>query len=69
MTDTEFLDWVENHITSFRHSMREDGNNPFDMEWIDDEGYSHKTVGENIRHCINNALKEPNGYQNNLDSE
>jgi hypothetical protein len=40
--------------------MRDEGNCPMDMEWIDSEGDSHITIGENIRHCINEAIKEQN---------
>lgn len=58
MNDTEMLDWINEHLASFRNSMRDPGNCPMEMEWIDTDGYSHKTRGENIRHCINNAVKE-----------
>lgn len=60
MTDSEMLDWIDDHLASFRHSMRDEGNMPMDMEWIDDIGESRKTRGENIRHCITNAIKEQN---------
>jgi hypothetical protein len=58
MTDSEMLDWIDDHLASFRHSMRDEGACPMDMEWIDTNGDSHITRGENIRHCINNAIKE-----------
>lgn len=58
MTDTEMLDWINEHLASFRHSMREEGSNPMEMKWIDNNGDSHITIGENIRHCITNAIKE-----------
>ncbi len=58
MDDTEMLDWINEHLASFRHSMRDEGGCPMEMEWIDSEGDSHITRGENIRHCINEAVKE-----------
>ena len=60
MTDTEMLDWINEHLASFRHSMRDEGNCPMEMEWIDSEGDSHTILGENIRHCVNEAVKVQN---------
>lgn len=58
MNDTEMLDWINEHLASFRHSMRDAGQNPMIMEWIGTDGNTYTTVGENIRHCINNSVKE-----------
>ena len=60
MKASKMLDWIDDHLASFRHSMRDEGECPMEMEWIDDIGESHKTRGENIRHCITNAIKEQN---------
>lgn len=57
MKASKMLDWVDDHLSSFRHTLRDEGDMPLDMEWIDTDGYSHITRGENIRHCITNAIK------------
>ena len=58
MNDSDMLDWINEHLSSFTHTLRDEGNEPYDMNWIDDEGEPVITRGENIRHCINNAVKE-----------
>lgn len=58
MNDTEMLDWINEHFVSLRLSLRNEDNLPYDMEWMDSEGDSHIIRGANIRHCINEAVKE-----------
>lgn len=54
--DTDFLNWIEEHLSSLRYTVRDEDNNPYDMFWIDANGESHITRGANIRNCILNAL-------------
>jgi hypothetical protein len=58
MSNAEMLDWINEHLVAFRNTMRDEGECPMELEWIDTNGDSHITRGENIRHCINNAVKE-----------
>ena len=60
MKASKMLDWIDDHLAAFRNSMRDEGACPMEMEWIDTNGDSHITRGENIRHCITNAIKEQN---------
>jgi hypothetical protein len=62
MNDTERLDWINEHMSAFRCSVRDEGNMPMDMTWISDSGASFITRGENIRHCITNAMSKTVTY-------
>jgi hypothetical protein len=57
MTDSEILNWIQEHLTNFRHTLRDEDKMPYDMEWIDDEGVAQITEGGNIRECVLRAIK------------
>jgi len=57
MNDSEILDWIQEHLASFRNTMRDEDDQPYDMEWIDDDGYTHAIQGKDIRECVVDAMK------------
>ena len=57
MTDTEMLDWIQEHLDAFRHSMRDDDQMPYEMSWIDDEGVGQVTIGNNLRDCVDHSVR------------
>ena len=56
MTDTEMLDWINENLTSIVHTMRDEDCSPYEIEWIDDKGRGQKTIGNNIRDCVDHAV-------------
>lgn len=54
MNNAKVLDWVQEHLSELRHTMRSEKE--YDMVWIDDEGYSRVTRGASLRDCVHNAL-------------
>ena len=54
MTETEMLDWIDEHLAGFRHTMRD--ALPYEMSWIDDNGIEKVTFGNNIRDCVDYAV-------------
>lgn len=57
MNDFKILNWIDSHLVSWRESLREEDNQPYDMEWIDDSGYNHITRGSSIRQCVTQAME------------
>ncbi len=57
MKDSDRLNWIQEHLVSFRESLREEDSEPYDLEWMDDSGYHHVTRGNSIRHCVNQATE------------
>lgn len=57
MTDTEMLDWLQEHLDGFTHTMRDEDQSPYQMSWIDDKGVGQVTIGNNLRDCVDHAVR------------
>ena len=52
--DTMFVNWMTDHLSTFRHTMRD--SMPYDMVWIDDNGAYYLTMGCTLRDCVVKAI-------------
>ena len=55
MTDTDMLDWIQEHLDGFRHTMRDEDQSPYELSWIDDDGDCQVTIGNSLRDCVDHA--------------
>lgn len=66
MTDTEILDWLQEHLCSFRQTLQSVPDSDdmdaylYEMEWMDDAGAPCSPVrGVDLRDCVKKALDIP----------
>lgn len=59
MDDTAILNWINDHIVSFRETLMKDDqeNSIFEMEYLNKDGESVISQGTCIRSCVRNACK------------
>ncbi len=55
MTDSEMLDWIQEHLDGFRHTMRDEDQSPYELTWIDENGEARVTIGNDLRDCVDHA--------------
>jgi len=53
ITDTDMLDWLNDHLSAFRYGFSE---SECELEWIDHQGYTKIVKGLNLRDCIRGAV-------------
>lgn len=56
MNDTEMMDWMQEHIISYRHGLSEE--QPFVLAYFDDQDETKTITGTSLRDCITKAYAE-----------
>ena len=58
MNDTDMLDWLHLHMTSYRCVATDfAGKAVYELAYLDRDGVTHLTRGLDIRDCVRGAIK------------
>lgn len=59
MTDTQIVDWIEENLTRLHQNMRDQ----MEMTYLNLDGVETVVVADNLRECVELAVKEQNNDQ------